>query len=503
MEFVSCRIDRITPRIGACLLSAVLAASGATGCLRLKQPNAATSNTPATKHVDTSGRIELPKIVPADQPNAVFELDGRPFCFQGTNNYYLNFKNRDMVNDVFARAKRLGLPVMRMWAFIDRGSLDNSVPSMDPGDRKDGTKEGYYAQYWDAKTQQPAYNDGPNGLEKVDYALHAARESGIKVILVLTNNWRDFGGMDQYLVWYGLNKHPQFYTDARARTAFKNWVAHLINRKNTIDGMFYKDDPAIFAWELANEPRTRNYRNFDSVDGWDLKTIPHWADEMSQYIHSLDPNHMVSVGDEGQFAEGKKNDFYLGKDGVDHKALLAVKGIDFGTFHQYPETWSTGLKWSYEWVHDHIKAAYEAKKPTVMEEYGIVVQRDPGKGLDPGKPIYGEDRRLETYRRWNDMLLQEGGAGSMFWLLVGKLENGDIYPDYDHFTVYEGEPSADLIKEYAAKFANEARACLLAPPAKGAPSPFVRVRHLPGAEAIASRLAPTRLVDDGGWIALR
>jgi mannan endo-1,4-beta-mannosidase len=469
----------------------------------LKQPQSASGNAANTKYMDASGKIVPPPIEPAQQPNAVFEVNGKPYCFQGTNNYYLNFKSKEMVDDVFARAKRLGLGVMRMWAYIDRGSLDNTVPPMDPGDRKDGTKEGYYTQYWDSQSKRPAYNDGPNGLEMLDYALSSARQNGVKVILVLTNNWRDFGGMDQYLTWFGLKKHHQFYTDERVRSAYKDWAAHLIQRKNTIHGMLYRDDPTIFAWELANEPRTRNYRDFDSADGWDLTTIARWADEMSRYIHSLDPNHMVSVGDEGQFAEGKKSDFYLGKDGVDHKALLAIKGVDFGTFHLYPETWSTGIRWSYDWIKDHVKAAYAAKKPTVLEEYGLVIKRDPGSGLDPGKPVYGEDRRLQTYQQWNDMLLQEGAAGSMFWLLVGKLENGDIYPDYDHFTVYEGEKSAELIKEYAAKFANEARACLLAPPAKGPPSPYVRVRHLPGPDAVAIVETETLSLDATGWLALR
>lgn len=86
----------------------------------------------------------------------------------------------------------------------------------------------------------------------------------------------------------------------------------------------------------------------------------------------------------------------------------------------------------------------------------------------------------------------------MFWILVGKMENGDIYPDYDHFTIYEGEKSGDLIKEYSAKYSTEARACLLAPPATQPHSPFARVRHLPSPEAIS--LGET---DSSGWIAFR
>jgi hypothetical protein len=101
------------------------------------------------------------------------------------------------------------------------------------------------------------------------------------------------------------------------------------------------------------------------------------------------------------------------------------------------------------------------------------------------------------------MMLQEGGAGSMFWLLVGKTENGDIYPDHDHFTVYEGEKSGDLIKEYSAKFAAEARTCQLAPPATQTQSPFIRVRHLPSPQAVALRRTVEAEAEMGGWIALR
>jgi mannan endo-1,4-beta-mannosidase len=37
--------------------------------------------------------------------------------------------------------------------------------------------------------------------------------------------------------------------------AYKNWISHLLNRENTYNGLLYKNDPTIFGWELANEPR--------------------------------------------------------------------------------------------------------------------------------------------------------------------------------------------------------------------------------------------------------
>lgn len=41
-------------------------------------------------------------------------------------------------------------------------------------------------------------NTGVNGLNKLDKILAAAAVKGIKVIIPLVNNWKAFGGMDQY-----------------------------------------------------------------------------------------------------------------------------------------------------------------------------------------------------------------------------------------------------------------------------------------------------------------
>src|SRR5215216_3381577 len=87
-------------------------------------------------------------------PPANFELRGQPFCFGGSNNYYPIFKPRPVVDDLFAAARDLNFRVMRVWGMMDRGSLDGSVPNADP---KGGDKQGVYFQYWDPKTQAPAY----------------------------------------------------------------------------------------------------------------------------------------------------------------------------------------------------------------------------------------------------------------------------------------------------------------------------------------------------------
>jgi mannan endo-1,4-beta-mannosidase len=389
-----------------------------------------------------------------DQPSASFILDGEPFCFAGTNNYYLIYKSHKMVDDVLESTKSLGLKVIRIWAYLDRGSLDGTVRNVDgPGE-----KGGVYFQYWDPVRKAPAYNDGATGLEHLDYVLDKAKKLDLKVMLVLTNNWKDFGGMDQYLVWYGLKEHHQFYTDPVVVQAYEHWIDHLVHRKNSISGSLYRDDPTIFGWELANEPRCINAGEFDHASACSPPLLVQWADATSSFIKSIDPNHMVSVGDEGFFANGN-TPHYDGADGVDHTALLAVKHIDFGTYHLYPETWGHRTSWANQWIEDHIDAARSAGKPTLLEEYGIVARRN-ASGI-----VTDDARRRMSYSRWHDLVEKRGGNGALFWMLAGVDDEGDaqhgMYPDYDHFDLYATDGAAAIVKAFAASMTTDGQACKL------------------------------------------
>ncbi len=74
--------------------------------------------------------------------------------------------------------------------------------------------------------------------------------------------------------------------------AYKGYVKTLLTRKNSINGLTWSEDPAIFALELANEPATTS--NYEVNAGIKPGSIVNtWAQEMATYIRSLDPNHMV------------------------------------------------------------------------------------------------------------------------------------------------------------------------------------------------------------------
>lgn len=367
------------------------------------------------------------------------KLDGRQFRFAGSNNYYLMYKSQFMVDDVFDAAASKDFRVMRVW-----GSLDIGDPN-DPSTSLRGPADGVYFHYWDSSVGAPAFNDGATGLEHLDYVIYKAGQAGVKLVIPFVNNWNDFGGMDQYVRWRDISTpadqtwyHDSFYTDPVIKQWYKDWIAHLLNRVNTYNGIAYKDDPTIMTWELGNEPRCLSAGAYPRSANCTTQTLIAWADEMSTFIKSIDRNHLVSVGDEGFYClpNGTHWTENCGE-GVDTVAFTRLKNIDVMSFHLYPEFWGTDAAWGTDWIKRHIRDGKAVGKPVMLGEFGL-------KDKSARNPVYKE---------WTDAFFksggQSGGDGALYWILSGKQDNGSLYPDYDGFTVYAGTPVFLTIGHFA------------------------------------------------------
>ncbi|HID24699.1 MAG TPA: hypothetical protein EYP14_20190, partial [Planctomycetaceae bacterium] len=209
-----------------------------------------------------------------------FVANGGPFYVAGANSYYLmayaaDPDTRPYVDEVIEDAANMGLNVLRTWAFNDGNG-------------------------WNALQTAPgAYDE--TVFEGLDYVIHKAGDSGIRVLLPFVNYWEEYGGMDQYVAWDSLygdgsaTERSDFYTDPDIRQWYKDYVHTVLNRVNTYTGIAYKDDPTIFAWELANEPRAEGDLSGNILQGW--------IEEMAAYVKSIDPKHMVTTGVEGFYDE--------------------------------------------------------------------------------------------------------------------------------------------------------------------------------------------------------
>lgn len=355
-------------------------------------------------------------------------LAGRKFRFAGTNNYYLTYAARSSVKDVFDRATAAGFTVLRTWGWLDIGNQDgsNSVA---------GKKNGVYFQYWDGTG--PAYNDGADGLAHLDAVVARAGWAGIKLVIPFTNNWSDFGGMDQYVRWAGDAHHDDFYTDPRIVGWYEDWIAHLLNHVNPLTGLAYKDDPTIMTWELGNEPRCKGSGLYPASPACGTSTLTSWADTVSRLVKQIDKKHLVSVGDEGFYCTDPAGTDWTTNcgEGVDTVALAELPAIDVLSFHLYPDGWGKTATWGTGWITSHARAARRIHKAVMLGEFGF---------LDKAT-------RNPVYREWTDALIDAGGNGLLYWLLAGVYDDGKPYPDYDGFTVYCPSPVCQTISNAGAR----------------------------------------------------
>ena len=76
-----------------------------------------------------------------------------------------------------------------------------------------------------------------------------------------------------------------------------------------------------------------------------LVPLQSWIDEMAAYLKKADPNHMVTVGEEGFYTKGSAGESanpgsgWASLTGQDFTANHASPHIDFAACHIWPDNW--------------------------------------------------------------------------------------------------------------------------------------------------------------------
>src|SRR5947209_304844 len=136
-------------------------------------------------------------------------LDGHPFRFAGANLHWLGlddsttYPSQFRVDDGLDAAKEMGLTVVRAHSLgISTGCSNCIEPSLG------------------------VFNK--TALEHVDYAIKAARERGIRLIIPLTDNWRySIGGKHNFTDWRGITDENQFYFNTQVIQDFEAYIKTL------------------------------------------------------------------------------------------------------------------------------------------------------------------------------------------------------------------------------------------------------------------------------------
>ena len=370
--------------------------------------------------------------------------NGRPWYYAGTNMWYAAYLGADAPYGNRARLQReldrvasLGIQSIRILGSSELSPLLHSI--------------------------RPAFRDqtahfNETLLQGLDFALAEMGKRDIKAVIYLANFWEWSGGFMTYLYWtngghyINMNDpaHPWpefadlssgFYGSPRAVAMLNDYIRAVVGRRNTITGHLYSQDPAIQAWQLANEPRPG-----ETADAYarHLPAYLAWIDQTAGLIKSIDPNHMVSTGSEG--TQGCHDSDTCVRD------AHSSPHVDYVTAHIWPQNWSWAdpqdLPGTWPTVEKNTRAyfarqvaiAQSLNKPLVIEEFGF--PRDNG-SFDPGTPTTYKDRFYSLIYELAFDNMKAGGpvTGTHFWAWGG--EGRAQHPDHRFQpgdTDYVGDP---------------------------------------------------------------
>lgn len=341
--------------------------------------------------------------------------EGKPYTFMGCNMWYASILgsegvggDRERLCHELDQLKELGITNVRILSGPDAGSIlaNPAKPYL--------------------QTAPGVLND--TILEGLDFVIAELEKRDMEAVIYLNNAWDWSGGYGFYLKACGYGDSPNanveggydryvdycadFARDTCAQALYYAYVERIVTRHNTITGRPYREEPAIMAWQLCNEPRPF------ARDNETKEMFALWIARAAALIKDLDPNHLVSTGSEGMV--GCEGDMEL------CERIHADPNIDYLTLHIWPINWGWAPRTdpdsgidnacakSSQYIALHTEMATRLGKPLVIEEFGYARQ-----GNRAGIDIPTESRDLFYSHIFGEVKrsIGEGGpiAGCNFW----------------------------------------------------------------------------------------
>ncbi|MFB3896753.1 MAG: mannanase [bacterium] len=348
-----------------------------------------------------------------------FALNGKPYYVVGANLWYGMYLGATESGKIRLRQEldllqSIGINNLRIMGAVEQSELTHAIK---PGNQKIPGE----------------YNESL--LQGLDFLLAEMQLRGIYAVIYLTNYWDWSGGMAQYVAWQNQQPlvHPDqvpdyrdfmrysasFYSDRGAQQDYQRFIKDILHRKNSYTGVVYKEDPAIMAWELANEPRPHPDGNQDPKK---LNDFYNWIDQSAAYIKSFDSFHLVTTGSEGTKGCLENEECFI--------HAHSSKHIDYITIHLWPRNWGwwkpdrmeETLKYSQQeavkYIDQQLRLTRYLNKPMVLEEFGF--DRDHG-ACSPDSPVTARNRFYQTVFNKVEQIAVAGGGlvGTNFWTWGG------------------------------------------------------------------------------------
>lgn len=210
-------------------------------------------------------------------------------------------------------------------------------------------------------------------FERLDKLFYYCRKYKVRVILGLVDYQDTLGGVSVYARWRGKSK-DDFFTDPQIIADFKLTIDYVTQR--------YKNEKALLCWETGNEFPVN-------------AAVDTWAREITAYIKSKDPNHLIEDGRLG------------GRSGMPNISpdSLTNPNVDIVSSHYYH--WVQGYDYV-KYCNDD-RALTKGKKVFFVEEFGYA------------------GANVSLYGDMIDAAIDNGTSGVLLWSLAHRNRNGGFY----------------------------------------------------------------------------
>ncbi len=366
-----------------------------------------------------------------------FTKNGKPYHYIGANYWYgailgsKKYGDRKRLARELDQMKANGIDNLRILVGADGGGYDFTV--REPLQPKQGT-----------------YDDAL--LDGLDYLLSEMGKRGMTAVLYLTNNWEWSGGMSQYLEWNGYGPIPnpnlnggtwpafmayvtQFHSCSPCKEALEKHIRFIIGRTNAYTKKKYTEDPAIMAWQVANEPRIFTVEN--------EKAFTEWLNATVDLIDQLDPNHLISTGSEGSAGSNA--------DQAAFERTHQNPHIDYLTMHIWPKNWGwfdhakeqetlpVAIANASEYLERHIASAEKLGRPIVVEEFGLPRR---GEALTADTSVESRNTFYDLFftRLQRSVEKHEALAGVNFWGYGGEGRAANEKGKWNKDDAYTADP---------------------------------------------------------------
>jgi mannan endo-1,4-beta-mannosidase len=349
-------------------------------------PSLALAPSPTPTPSPTSGTLSPPTSPFVTSRGTVLSLRGRTFLFVGVNRYNLLAINPpggsyrgcgdswtdDELAQWFSEVNSLGVTVVRFWAFQE-------------------------------------FTASGADLSQLDKLLSLAGDYDIKLVPVLENQWSSCtAGGYKYDTWYE-NGYLSPY--GSYPISYKDYVGQIVSR--------YKDDPRILMWQLMNEAEGE-----DTSGNSNAQALYDFALDMSAYVKSIDPNHLVSLGTMGGGQPGTQKG--------DYRWIHSIPTIDLLEYHDYDEPVSFSAN-----LAQRVEDSVALTKPLFVGEAGIKSNCSEPDCLSP-------DERAALFDAKMTAAFDSGVSGYMIWSYRNAVEPPTAYM----FTLTD--PLAAIVQKFAA-----------------------------------------------------